>query len=140
MTAADLPLALEVASLRTATIAAQEAARRKQQVFLLSTPDAAAQGGSLWFIEIVRQTTADVPEAEVLMALDCGDAAGYTLEALHNGATGVVFRGLTPARHQLRQLSEQYGALFLTERPRSLFLDEEPDPVAACRTWFWFQE
>lgn len=140
MTAADLPVALEVASLRTAIIAAHEAARRKQQVFLVSTPDAAAQGGSLWFIEIVRQTTADVPEAEVLMALDCGDAAGYTLEALHSSATGVVFRGPAPTSHRLQQLSEQYGALFLTERPRSLFLDEEPDPVAACRTWFWFQE
>ncbi|WP_026986050.1 hypothetical protein [Fodinicurvata fenggangensis] len=140
MTASILPVALEIASLRTAIIAARVATQRQQQVLLVSTPDAAAQAGSLWFIEIARQTASEVPEAEVSMVLDCGDTAGYALEALHSGAGGIIFRGQTETTRRLQQLADLQDALFLMARPRCLFLDREPDPLAACRAWFWFRE
>lgn len=139
MTTESLPIALEVASLRTAVVAAQVAARLCQPALLVSTPNAAAQGGSLWFIEIGRQVEAKVPDADITMVLDCGDAAGYALEALHSGVHGVIFHGAPLYRDNLHQLAVQCGALFLSERPDCLYLDAEPDPLAACHAWFIFR-
>lgn len=136
MTACAGPVvAVEVASLETAAIAARLSAETRTSLLLVSTPDAAAQGGCLWFLEIVRQAAAAVPEAGLSMALDCGDAAGYALEALDCGLTGLIYRGEEPALAKLRELAAVHEALFLTERPRALFLDDQPDPEAACRAW-----
>ncbi|MFD1379650.1 hypothetical protein [Fodinicurvata halophila] len=115
--------------------AARISAETETPLLLVSSPDAAAQGGCLWFLEILRQANAEVPAARLAMALDCGDAAGFALEALDCGITGVIYRGEDPVRTKLGQLAELHGASFLTERPRTLFLDEQPDPEAACRAW-----
>lgn len=128
-------VAVEVASLETASIAARLSVETHTPLLLISTPDAAAQGGALWFLEIVRQVENSVPQADLAAVLDCGEGAGYALQALECGLAGLIYRGQGPAVARLRELADAHGARFLTQPPRALFLDDQPDPEAACRAW-----
>lgn len=91
-------------------------------VTLLSAPGAAGFAGPAWFLEMVAQAARRHPGVPHLAALDCADAAGAALGALHAGARLVVLDGSCPAFAAVAAAAREAGADIWPGRPDSLDL------------------
>lgn len=129
--------AITVISPVQAAAALSAAAAQDSPVILLSAPDAASSVGPAWFLSLIDIATTGHPDVAVTPILDCGNAPGYTLAALRLGIRAICFTGANVK--QIRDITAQYGAMLLTERPESLDLEaieaSGGDIEAACATW-----
>ena len=84
-------------------------------VTLLSAPGAAQFAGCLWWRELLAAAQFTGPAL-----LDCGDAPGRALEALHLGLGGIVLRAPQPAFAIVAELAAAQGALLRPLAPPAL--------------------
>ncbi len=108
-----LPPAVIVHSLADA----QKALAPGRPVTLLSAPGAAQYAGCLWWRELLAAANFTGPAL-----LDCADAPGRALEALHLGLRGVVLHAPAPAFAIVAELAAANGALVLPMAPPALDL------------------
>jgi hypothetical protein len=131
--------AVVIHSLAQARAALGAAAALTRPVLLLSAPAAAGYAGPGWFWALVARAREDVPEAEALAVLDCGEAPGHVLAALRDdqasGPRAVCFTGPAETAETLRGLAETAGYGFFPARPAALELRHEDDPETACAAW-----
>lgn len=123
-------------------------------------PDAAAIAGPAWFHALFTQAlsvplantsqpfstppTTSRKSGEFHMVLDCGAAAGHTVEALHRGVRCLHFSGPAETQTKLRSIAAQTGAwmvaapmgpeLSLSTLSLSHQMDEDR-LVHACAEW-----
>ena len=135
--------AVTVASLPQARGAILAAARLQREVYLLSTPSAAAQAGGGWFAAVLDSLRREL-EQPIIGILDCGTQPGWVLESLTLDLQGVVFNEAqapmgAEVGERLRQLQLSAGRLYFTERPAAISLIEFQDEAAMtahlCREW-----
>ncbi|MDG6093789.1 hypothetical protein LOC54_01460 [Acetobacter sp. AN02] len=96
------------------------------------SPEAAASfiGVAAWRA-LVSRAGAGVGED----ILDCGDSAGYTLEALHAGQQRLIFSGNPEQRRSLFCIAERAGARILPGRPDAMrFSLLSSEPLMLVRT------
>ncbi|WP_404378683.1 hypothetical protein [Caenispirillum salinarum] len=118
-----------------AALAAARAADRS--VILQSPPRCALIQGAAWFRTLIEAARAQVPDADALAVLDCGDAPGLALTALRDGAEAVRLEAADPARAAVADIADQLGVR-LDEGPAAPVLDllDARDPAEACRRFF----
>lgn len=114
--------AVIVHGLEDAVAALAAAAAAGCGVTLLSAPGAAGYAGFGWWRALVGAARAAVPDVPVEDVLDCGDLAGFAVEALHAGCPAVVFTGNDAQAGQLAALAEACGARMLRGAPPALDL------------------
>lgn len=117
-----------------ATIAAAEAAGRP--VTLVSAPGAAAYLGGAYFREMISQAGAGEATVPVTAVLDCGDAIGYALGALHDGVPSVRVDASAEALGRIADIAAQMGATLDQDDAPALDLLGLEHTDAALSAWF----
>jgi hypothetical protein len=127
-------LVRDIDAARTAVTAGQEASA---PVLLLTAEDSAAALGILWSQELAAHLRRDFPDADLLVALDCGDRAALAHEALRAGAEAVCFTGPEEQARGLAEVAAALGRAALTARPPTLDLSAVPPKrrMAAAKAW-----
>ena len=127
--------AVTVHDLDHAKIALTAAAETGRPVILLSAPAIAHAIGPLFFASLVRAARAEAPGALSASILDCHRAAGRALAAVRMGFDAIVYVGSPETVEKLTDIGDPYQCEILTERPESLDLLDQPDPLAAAIAW-----
>lgn len=127
--------AVTVHDLDHARIALTAAAELGRPVILLSAPAIAHAIGPLYFASLVRAARADVPAARCSAILDCHRAAGRAMAAVRLGFEAIVYVGTPETVEKLTDIGEPYGCEILTERPQSLDLRGQAEPLEAVRKY-----
>lgn len=129
------PPAFTVHGLDHAAAALAAAAEAGTPILLLSVFGAATSVGAGWFRALLNAAADTVPEARFTGILDCEDAPGAALAALHVGINVVRYDG--PAASRLADIAAQRGATILRHRPHALDLAaiDRPRIGTACRAW-----
>ncbi|MEK9673460.1 MAG: hypothetical protein VW268_13325 [Rhodospirillaceae bacterium] len=117
--------AVVIRTMADAVAAARRAERLGVEVCLLSAPGAAAALGPAVFIEIVNQTRAQVPAADIVGCLDCGGDAGTALNAVRLGIDIIRLDAPEPAWSKVHEIAQAAGLALIAERP------DDIDPAAA---------
>ena len=117
-----LPPAIIVHGLEMARTALAVSAGRP--VTLLSGEGAGAYAGVAWWQALVAAASAAVPGADLRDILDCGGAAGRTLEALRAGQGLLVLRAAPAIWGDVARRAAASGATLLPEAPPALDLAE----------------
>ncbi len=129
----DRRTAFVVHGLAQARAACAAAVASGRAIALISAPGAAQSVGIGWFKALVEETRGSYPTVDMIAVLDCGDAAGRTLQALSQGLRHLLVDARSPALPRLRDIAAQHGAAILTARPICIDLGTVADPEAACR-------
>ena len=127
--------AVTVHDLDHARIALTAAAELGRPVILLSAPAIAHAIGPLYFASLVRAARADAPAARCSAILDCHRAAGRAMAAVRLGFEAIVYVGTPETVEKLTDIGEPYGCEILTERPQSLDLRGQAEPLEAVRKY-----
>jgi hypothetical protein len=90
-----------------------------QNITLLSAPGAAQFGGCLWWRSLMTESG-----FSGVSLLDCGDATGRALEALHLELPGLVLHAATENFALVAEIAAAQGALVLAQAPPALDLGE----------------
>lgn len=90
-------------------------------VVLLSAPDAACFMGAAWWLALMHAATAGRPCA-VIDVLDCGDAAGWAMQALRLGQKRLIVDPACPQFDAVLERAVTTGATIGTIRPPALDL------------------
>jgi hypothetical protein len=98
------------------------AAAGPRGVLLLSAPGAGGFAGAAWFLAVVAAAQRLHPAVRCAAALDCADAPGHALAALHAGAAIIVLDGGCPAFGAVAAAAAEAGATVLPARPAALDL------------------
>ncbi len=116
--------AIIVHSFEQAQAVLQAAASLGTPATLMSAPDAAHYMGAPVLAVLFQQAFDAVSAARATAVIDCGEDAGYALEALRHAAgqkrLAVLYQG--PAAAALVSIAEQQGAELILEAPPSLHL------------------
>jgi hypothetical protein len=112
-------LARDLDQARVAAAAGMEAGA---PVLILTPEDSAAALGILWSQELAAHLRREFPEADLLVAFDCGDRAALAHEALRAGAEAVCFTGNEEQTRGLQDVAATLGRTLLTTRPPALDL------------------
>lgn len=127
--------AVFVHGLEDARLALSVAGELGLPVTLLSSPSAAAHGGTGWFLELNAPAAIGAPGVEVSVVVDCDDRAGDAQGALAAGAKRVLFTGAAETAERLADIATGLAAEVMTERPPALDLRGRRDPRPLCRAW-----
>jgi len=127
--------AVTVHDLDHARIALTAAAELGRPVILLSAPAIAHAIGPLYFASLVRAARADVPAAHCAAILDCHRAAGRAMAAVRLGFEAIVYVGTAETIEKLTDIGEPFGCEILSERPESLDLRGQAEPLEAVRKY-----
>ena len=121
--------AVVVRNAEEAIAACRAAAAHRRSVLAISPPGAASFAGPIWFKALAAAARkATGARREILFALDCADAPGAALAAIHAGVEAIVFRGkgqmrakieTIAARARVPVLAPPRDALDLARNPRS---------------------
>jgi hypothetical protein len=114
------PRAVIVHHIRHARAAARAAAELGVPVVLRSAAGASRYAGAGWFATLIAEVRREVPGAEIVGSLDCADAAGDAMAALHCGIELIRFTGRGRVRAKLAALAASHGAALDTDRRRAL--------------------
>jgi hypothetical protein len=132
----DFPLpTIIIHDLRHARAAMAAATALGVRIRLLSAPFAAVSLGVDVFREIIDIAKDDVPKADFVAVLDCGDAPGIALSALRGGIRAVRVTACKDVLEKLADIAEQLGAIIDTDTGEAFDLLSVDDPETACREW-----
>ena len=116
--------------------AALRAARERGVPIILESPrDAARFWGAPYFLALIAQAHAAVPEARFEAVLDCGTAPGLAMEALRRGVRIVRLRDSNEMMARVADMAHRVGAR-LEPGPcpdGAHDLDQSRDPGEAAR-------
>lgn len=130
-----IPPRITIYNLAQAHAALTAAAALKLPVTLISPKANAHNMGAPWFKELVAKAARHTPEVHPITIMDCGDAAGNALGALHVGFK-IIRIDLPPAAHaRLLDIANQYGAIIDDATAPVLDLSYCKDTATACVTW-----
>ena len=129
------PPRLMVHSLSQAEAALRAAAMCGVPVILESPPAAARYWGAPYFVKLIEAAREAVPAAACDAILDCGDAPGLALDALHHGIRTVRLRGRKDVVARVADIAAQLGARIETKpRPKTVLdLQSTHDHYEAAR-------
>lgn len=97
--------------------------------------DLAAGYGAAVIGRIFALARATHPEADVHVAVDCGDAAGLALALLRRGVDRVRLIGCDEMLARVSAIAAGYGAALAPLPPDALDLLGVDDPKKACALW-----
>jgi len=103
-------------------------------VTLLSAPAAALFAGCGWWRALVRRTRTEFPEIAVDDILDCADASGLALGALHIGQRAIVLDPGAPGWRSVAAIAASLGGEVLAQRPDAIDLSK-PAEARRLRDW-----
>ncbi|HEX6103793.1 MAG TPA: hypothetical protein VF031_12170 [Alphaproteobacteria bacterium] len=106
-------------------------------VLILTPEDSAPALGILWSQELAAHLRREFPEADLIVAFDCGDRAALAHEALRAGAEAVCFTGPDDQARGLAEVAGALGRAFLPMRPPALDLSRlsPKGRAAAAKAW-----
>lgn len=87
-------------------------------LWLLTPPDAAAQGGPAYYREIIKSVQAEGAGTDVEGVLDCGDDAALAHFALGLGWRHLVLRGSAAMRARIAAIAAESGAQIHARAPK----------------------
>lgn len=125
-----LPPAVAVHDAAEAERVAALAAETGRPVTLLSLPGGGLSLGAGTFQAIAARARQAAPQARLVAALDCLDAAGVAIEAIQHGLDAVVCQA-GPAETRLADIAAQHGARLLVRRPEAIRGDAEATAIKA---------
>jgi hypothetical protein len=99
---------------RAATAAAVEL---ETAILLLTRADSAAALGLHWSQELANRLRREYPQADLLVAFDCGDRAALAHEALRAGAEAICFTGPENETRALAEIAASSGRVLIASRP-----------------------
>jgi len=118
---------------RAAMQAAQEAG---SAIILQSAEGAAAYMGAPFFQQFIEMARDEFPGVEVIGVLDCGADPGFALAAMREGVDRVRIDAAPDVRAALAEVAAQTESAVDEGDAAALDLQDENDPLAACRNWF----
>jgi hypothetical protein len=129
--------ALIVDDLDQARGAATAAVELSLPILLLTPADSAAALGLHWSQELARHLRREYPQADLLVAFDCGDRAALAHEALRAGAEAISFSGPEDQAAALAEVAAALRRQFFAARPPALDLGQISPKrrVAAAKAW-----
>jgi predicted nicotinamide N-methyase len=117
-----------------AEAALRAGADARTAIVLESPPDAARSWGAPFFLALVAQASAAVPDASAEAVLDCGAAPGLAMEALRRGVKTVRLRDSEDMVARVADIAAQLGARVETgPYPAALDLSLSRGPYRAAR-------
>jgi hypothetical protein len=127
-------LARDLGQARPAVAAGAEAGA---PILILTPEDSAAALGTLWSQELAAHLRRDFPQADLIVAFDCGDRAALAHEALRAGAEAVCFTGPEEQARGLAEVAAALGKRLLRSRPPALDLSRisPKGRAAAAKAW-----
>jgi hypothetical protein len=106
-----------VDDLEQARVAAAAAVELETAILLLTRADSAAALGLHWSQELANRLRREYPQADLLVAFDCGDRAALAHEALRAGAEAICFTGPENETRALAEIAASSGRVLIASRP-----------------------
>jgi hypothetical protein len=106
-----------VDDLDQARAAAAAAVELETAILLLTRADSAAALGLHWSQELANRLRREYPQADLLVAFDCGDRAALAHEALRAGAEAICFTGPENETRALAEIAASSGRVLIASRP-----------------------
>ena len=106
-----------VDDLEQARAAAAAAVELETAILLLTRADSAAALGLHWSQELANRLRREYPQADLLVAFDCGDRAALAHEALRAGAEAICFTGPENETRALAEIAASLGRVLIASRP-----------------------
>jgi hypothetical protein len=106
-----------VDDLEQARAAAAAAVELETAILLLTRADSAAALGLHWSQELANRLRREYPQADLLVAFDCGDRAALAHEALRAGAEAICFTGPENETRALAEIAASSGRVLIASRP-----------------------
>jgi hypothetical protein len=106
-----------VDDLDQARAAAAAAVELETAILLLTRADSAAALGLHWSQELANRLRQEYPQADLLVAFDCGDRAALAHEALRAGAEAICFTGPENETRALAEIAASSGRVLIASRP-----------------------
>jgi len=106
-----------VDDLNQARAAAAAAVELETAILLLTRADSAAALGLHWSQELANRLRREYPQADLLVAFDCGDRAALAHEALRAGVEAICFTGPENETRALAEIAASLGRVLIASRP-----------------------
>ena len=106
-----------VDDLEQARAAAAAAVELETAILLLTRADSAAALGLHWSQELANRLRREYPQADLLVAFDCGDRAALAHEALRAGVEAICFTGPENETRALAEIAASSGRVLIASRP-----------------------
>lgn len=106
-----------VDDLDQARAAAAATVELETAILLLTRADSAAALGLHWSQELANRLRREYPQADLLVAFDCGDRAALAHEALRAGAEAICFTGPENETRALAEIAASLGRVLIASRP-----------------------
>jgi hypothetical protein len=106
-----------VDDLDQARAAAAAAVELETAILLLTRADSAAALGLHWSQELANRLRREYPQADLLVAFDCGDRAALAHEALRAGGEAICFTGPENETRALAEIAASSGRVLIASRP-----------------------
>jgi hypothetical protein len=117
--------------------AASAAVAMNTPILLLTPADSAATLGLHWSQELANRLRREYPQADLLVAFDCGDRAALAHEALRAGAEAICFIGPENETRALAEVAASLGRVLIASPPPTLDMGRfSPQRrAAAAKAW-----
>jgi hypothetical protein len=126
-----------VDDLEQARAAAAAAVELETAILLLTRADSAAALGLHWSQELANRLRREYPQADLLVAFDCGDRAALAHEALRAGAEAICFTGPENETRALAEIAASLERILIAPRPPALDMGRVSPKrrEAAAKAW-----
>jgi hypothetical protein len=126
-----------VDDLNQARAAAAAAVELETAILLLTRADSAAALGLHWSQELANRLRREYPQADLLVAFDCGDRAALAHEALRAGAEAICFTGPENETRALAEIAASLERILIAPRPPALDMGRVSPKrrEAAAKAW-----
>lgn len=134
-------------NLAHANAAAAAAAGAGRAITMASAPGAAGYAGAAWFAQVIAQSRAANPAAQIEAVLDCADMAGWALAAIRDGGVNTIrLTASAVVVAKIRAIARKQGIRVVTGgadpcldlhgiEMHSIEMHGSDDIQAVCRDW-----
>jgi hypothetical protein len=124
-----------VHNLEQAIVALTVAAGLKSLVVLQSAPEAIFYAGGLYLLKLFEAAKKEVPAADAIFILNCGDARAEVISAMQMGHAHIRSNAEPGLREKLVDIAAGHGVVLHTGPFEALDLGAVKNVEKACRTW-----